>query len=338
MKPNLKKILLALMLGIGVMGAVSVQAQGIYEGRTWNQFYGEYNYFKGTPSEICAASIQSWYGEGYETQYPPSYRWVREGIYHGNYELRPSPPYTGPYIFCEASLKTTYTYPSIPELDSVHLIEDFGATIDITKTECPEGTVNEGGVCVPKIECPSFENRPVVRNPETGEIIEYYGYVACNGEQRHACAWLNPNLSESPEAQDIARDCALVHEQYHIDNEQCFGGECNKDNYVDPLKDENGNADKYFHADEVTANYADLACLAEGYEDGCFKKCTTSECIESCQEAIITAAKNTVAIKNSHIDGYCQKAGILRGDCREEKVDFTCRDGVSQPKLPEIPR
>ena len=267
MKKALKKALLALMLGVGIMGAMSVQAQEktypyIIEGRTWNQFYGKYFYFSGTPDEVCAAAVQSWSKTTHVTpakpQYDPSYDIITEGIYHGSYKIRLSPPYVRSYLICDASLKTSYIYPTKPELNRVIMINDFDEAVEIKKFE-------------------EFPPNPSICAGKA--IVNDLAFLGCANSSNYTFCFNEATIgivSNDSEARQYIYQCTIEHEDSHKTDIGSICMTTGRHGITDTVLTQLN-----YHTGERNGYRAEEACL-----NSKIKSCTSSQCVSDISKRI----------------------------------------------------
>lgn len=289
MKRNLKKMLLALMVGVGIMGAVSVQAQTekvkVYVGPYTSEANGPITgIFTGSVDEICEQYLaadneyRTSPGYPYYARYPGGGRinsWIPGMWGHWNGGIKvgwlncpfeaisivdESVKYTsamGTGVKCEAGMMYEYAWEGCYE----------------ERDNCEPGTINVEGFCVDPCE--------EARKKGIGQGAD--GAVLCDGTP---CFW-HQNIQGwndmSEQHQGIIRSCILRHEQVHIDRDKqgCYLAEC-VDGLMEPKKGE--FQQRYWMYSERDA-YLDTKICYEGALSGNACK-GDQDCIDDIKERL----------------------------------------------------
>lgn len=301
MKQNLKKMLLALMVGIGMMGAVSVQAQT--QEKVYVKVSDFYNLYisdegvTGTVDQLCEAHVNaydasykytglwSWMGDrdircGVSTPTPSSTVGLQMRVHClkggsidqelvGCYEQRDNCPdgtVKGKGDVCESNCKEG------------EVVQSDGSC------GCPEGKEKDGEDCLDECElaekrgetppegCPECpEKAPEFTDPLTGRKVRPVGAVACVDGKRKVCFWSN-SISGwdrmDGTSQGIIRNCTIAHESSH---KYDTTNACLSSGYVGH-KVRNNQEHQNSLKGEVNAYQAQYDCLLkarDGKEDGC---------------------------------------------------------------------
>ena len=243
MTDTLRKALLALLVGVGMMGAVGIaQAQE----KVWERVSDIYGHWsdspKGSIDEMCLFSIEV-------TRRANGYRY--EVFYTGTYEIRQN---TSPPIRCFVTTKPPWisgvsVSPTCKE-GGVWSRERPDGCYKLVDN-CPKGTVNEGGVCVE--ECPEgqtwdgeeclpkctegqsrqadktcacidgelINGKCIPVNDEQCDQKDYTateaGGVSCNGDNYSICVWKDRLAAQGYNSDEVYA-CAIAHEKAHIEH------------------------------------------------------------------------------------------------------------------------
>ena len=302
MKPNLKKMLLALMVGFSLMGAVSVQAQE----KVWVRVGDFCNYNMRDTEKVCgdsAALCKSYvaYQKPIVKEWPgviinDTGRWYRRNS-------------TAPLV-CEITSNSNWN-----EL-SIQLYCPNGGVYNNDRPDgcyesrdnCPEGTVKgEGNVCV--VPCTGIGEDGTaspkgcvpVNAKECDEKRERYkeflegsvGFVSCNKERFDSCSY-ESSAFKDPEARKYARECTFVHEYTHIINREIYEPLCV---VYDDLKDDGiqGYSRERLdihEMDEKAAYIASARCLLEKRNN-----CTNQACKDQLGLAAVIHGKEAGLIR-----------------------------------------
>ena len=234
MRTTLRKTLLALMVGVGMMGAVSVQAQTQKE---W--------VFMGLPSHTIDLNEGTFSAEVSKNIDQTCANWAeltsRVNTFGYQYKAvagkhvadadRKKGNHVGRLLCYGLWWNETkaYWHDSGGLSSAGSLICQEGQTFryDMAqrtlgcyewRDKCPEGTVNEGGVCV--FEFPA--NDPLC----DGKGGDSHGGVACEGDVVKPCVWVIPSFITDSVARKKTHACIKQHEQYHIDIGKEVGSYC----------------------------------------------------------------------------------------------------------------
>jgi len=282
MKQNLKKMLLALMMGIGIVGAVSVQSQE----KEWVRS-GDYSahYIPIGPllTIVPLGTAATLDGICQDIAIP---RFAPKGRYDEEYYIY---IYGGKRTSTGAQWITCY-YTDVETNRQSNVGVYFTCNGDMIDLDRPDGCYEE------KDKCTADE----IRNPETGECVvpctgigedgtaspkgcvpvnaeecdekwegrtNSVGFVSCNGENgenRSVCVFDDPFFTD-PEAAKFNRECTYVHEFTHIITEETYGGSC-----IDDMKqpDDQGTLGASLaYLSEHEAYTASTTCLLEKQRD-----------------------------------------------------------------------
>ena len=372
MRTTLRKALLAVVVGVGMMGAVGAQTNEsftYYEVYRWNQYQGKQVYFKGGMDQVCKESAQS---DDYLRDYSSMFRHIeiQENLYLGGAYTFNNPEGIATDIFCPIKITNTTIYsnetyvstfdthdpflaiireevlPSDPcEGDSPPdwcpceegMERDFDTGRCVPEVDkCPEGTVNEGGVCVPEDKCPegqTWDGEECLNEceiaqkqgvqppqgcpecPEESPMERYVGLVACDLRGEIPCAWYaSEEVIPDPDAREKYRQCTVRHEKRHIVNSNCFGSFCSVYGFNMGRKPE-------IYQDEMIAYKETFDCLLE--KEG---ECTTEECNDGMEKLKNNALERITSFYNK----YCNHKGT---NCESKGFEFKCIDPDLKPVI-----
>ena len=217
MRKRLKQVMLALMVGVGMMGAVGVQAQEkVWVDKGWS--IDSTTGVSGTVDEICEAGIPArlqLYNEKYN-----GISYLSSEFSDGKAQISCGTEGDKINIFIDGN--GMRFWPVVVSCDggwSVKQLTSDGAKCYEQSNKCPEGTVKgEGNVCVDP--CEEARRKGGDQGDDAG--------VLCDGT---ICFWPQ-NISGwddmTEQHQDIIRDCTKRHEQVHRDQDRegCYRSEC----------------------------------------------------------------------------------------------------------------